>query len=288
MTEWYGERLHQHFSQHLEVARVVYREATGLQDLVIFDNPRFGRVLALDGCIQTTEGDEFCYHEMMAHTPILAHGEARQVLIIGGGDGGLLRRCLQHPGVARVVMVEIDPGVVDLCRTYLPGISAGAFDDPRAQVVIADGARFVAESADRFDVILIDSTDPHGPGAVLFTRAFYADCKRCLTPGGILVTQNGVPFFQPQEVRDTRERLGGLFADVAFFVTAVPTYIGGLMTLGWGSDQPGHRRVEPAELRRRFTAAGLETRYYTPELHGGAFQLPQFIQSLTIGAPAAG
>ena len=138
----FSETLHQGYGQMLSVDRLIYRDKTAHQDLVIFENNLFGRVLALDGVVQTTEGDEFVYHEMMTHVPILAHGQARQILIIGGGDGGMARECLRHSDVEQVTMVEIDAGVVELCRTYLPSLSAGAFDDPRLRLEIADGARF--------------------------------------------------------------------------------------------------------------------------------------------------
>ncbi|MDA0342023.1 MAG: polyamine aminopropyltransferase, partial [Proteobacteria bacterium] len=179
--EWFEEALHPGLTQGLSMDRILFREKTELQDLVIFENRIFGRVLALDGVVQTTEGDEFIYHEMLSHVPILAHGAASRVLIIGGGDGGMAREVLKHPGVRTVTMVEIDPSVIELCRNHLPSISAGAFDDPRLDLVIADGAAFVEVTNDRWDVIIIDSTDPLGPGEVLFGERFYRGCKRCLT-----------------------------------------------------------------------------------------------------------
>ena len=198
--EWFQETLHGSIRQTLKVQEVLHREKTEHQDLIIFRNPTFGRIMALDGIVQTTEGDEFIYHEMLAHVPILAQKAAKgavgKVLIVGGGDGGCIREVLRHRDVPECVMVEIDASVIDMSRKHLPNHHAGAFDDPRARIVIADGARFVQETAERFDVVIIDSTDPVGPGKVLFTREFYAGCKRCLTPGGVLVTQNGVPFLQ--------------------------------------------------------------------------------------------
>lgn len=277
MTDRFEETLHPDVAQALAISRVLYRDRTGHQDLVIFENPRMGRVMALDGVIQTTEGDEFVYHEMMTHVPILAHGRVRRVLIIGGGDGGMLRRCLEHPGVERVTMVEIDRGVVDVSVEHLPSISAGAFDDPRTDLVIADGCRFVKETADSFDVIIVDSTDPHGPGAVLFTEDFYADCKARLTPGGVLVTQNGVPFLQPDEMRDTHARRSRLFAESWFFVAPVPTYYGGFMAFGWATDDATLRRQSADTIRDRSGAAGLRTRYHTPEIHVAGFALPAFM-----------
>ena len=279
MTEWFVETLHDHFGQRHEIARVLYRDKTEHQDLIIFESPRFGRVLALDGVVQVTEGDEYVYHEMLTHVPMLAHGSAREILIIGGGDGGILRRVLMHP-VERATMVEIDRFVVDLCAEYMPSISSGALADPRTDLVIADGCKFVAETDRRFDVIIVDSTDPVGPGAVLFTQNFYADCRRCLKPGGILVNQNGVPFLQPQELTDTWQRLGAVFADRAFYVAAIPTYVGGLMTLGWATDDPSLRRQPVETIQARFERAELDTRYYTPDIHVAAFALPRFMQAL--------
>ena len=280
MTEWFNETLYSQVAQRFTVDKIVFRERTEHQDLVIFENPVMGRILALDGIIQTTEGDEFIYHEMLTHVPILAHGKAKRVLIIGGGDGGMAREAMKHKGVERVTMVEIDRSVVDLCTTYIPSIGAAAFKNPKLDLRIDDGARFVKTCADRFDVIVIDSTDPQGPGAVLFTRAFYADCKRCLNKGGILVTQNGVPFFQPDELTNTAKRLKSLFKDTAFYLGAVPTYYGGFMAFGWGCDSPAPRKATAKEIARRFKASGIETRYYTPELHVGCFALPRFIAKL--------
>jgi spermidine synthase len=260
--------------------RVLFREKTDLQDLVIFENRIFGRVLALDGVIQTTEGDEYIYHEMLSHVPILAHGSAERVLIIGGGDGGMAREALKHTAVSEVTMVEIDPSVVDLCRTHLPSISDGAFDNPQLNLIIADGAKFVEETEARWDVIIIDSTDPLGPGEVLFSEAFYRACKRCLTPGGILVTQNGVPFMQGDEVTASFQRLSPYFKDVWFFVAPVPTYQGGFMAFGWATDEASHRTVTAATVEERFLRAGLRTRYYTPESHVAAFALPAYIRKL--------
>lgn len=277
--DWFQEKLFPHVRQAFEVTKVLFRERTEHQDLVIFETPTYGRVLALDSIVQVTEKDEFVYHEMMTHVPILAHGRARRVLIIGGGDGGILREALRHRTVERATMVEIDRSVVDMCLEYMPSIPQKAFRDRRAHLVIADGARFVAETDERFDVIIVDSTDPMGPGEVLFTQAFYRDCHRCLTPGGVLVNQNGVPFMQADEVTMTYRRRRKAFKDVGFYVAAVPSYYGGFMTLGWASDAPKLRRVPAPTLARRFAAARLRTKYYTPEIHAAAFALPQFVRA---------
>ena len=277
--DWYKETLYREVSQSFKVERIIHREKTELQDLVIFENKMMGRVLALDGVIQTTEGDEFFYHEMMGHVPVIAHGRARKVLIIGGGDGGLLEEVLKHETIERVVMVEIDPYVIELSKRYLPAIPGKAFEDPRAQVVIADGARFVAETEERFDVVMVDSTDPQGPGEVLFTTEFYGNCKRCMNPGGIMVTQNGVPFFQPDELSTTWNRLRPLYPDVSFYVVPVPTYYGGFMSLAWASLEPNHRATPAAEIAERFAKARLDTKYYNPAIHQACFALPNYLQA---------
>lgn len=275
----YQETLHGPYGQYFAVERELYREKTEYQDLVIFENKIFGKVLALDGAVQTTTADNHPYHEMLLHPPLLAHGQAKRVLIIGGGDGGSLREAVKHP-IERAVMVEIDPDVIELSKRYLPELSDGAFDNPKAEVVIADGCRYVAETDERFDVIVVDSTDPIGPGKVLFTSEFYRDCKRCLNPGGILVTQHGVPRLQPDELTDGYKKLSGLFADATFYLTVVPTYTGGAMTLGWASDDPALRQVPLATLEERFAALNCETRYYSPAVHQGAFALPPDVQRL--------
>ena len=279
MPGWSVEQLHDDHRQCLRADRVLYDSHTDHQRLRVIENPRFGRVLTLDGVVQTTEGDEYIYHEMMAHVPILAHGAATDVLIIGGGDGGMAREVLRHRSVAHVTMVEIDEGVVTFSKEYLPSLSQGAFDDPRLDLVIADGAAFVAETDRTYDVIIIDSTDPIGPGEVLFTDTFYGRAQRCLRPGGILVTQNGVPFMQGDELTNTLRAFQALFADASCYLATVPTYAGGPMAFGWGTD--GDARSTGADvLRERYAASGLAARYYTPEVHVAAFALPGYVQAL--------
>lgn len=278
---WLAETIHHlhGYEQRLEVVRELYRETTGFQDLCIVETAYFGRVLVLDGAVQTTERDEFFYHEMLVHVPMLAHGNARRVLIIGGGDGGILREVLRHP-VDTAVMVEIDGRVVETCRELMPALSQGAFDDARVDLRIADGIAYVAEAQGRFDVIIVDSTDPMGPGEVLFTEAFYADCSRLLGAGGVLVTQCGVPFLQPWEVTESYGRLKAHFRDAGFYTIIVPTYVGGYMTLGWASNDAALRRQPEDVLDARFAAAAMPTRHYTPAVHRAAFVLPPFIRQL--------
>jgi spermidine synthase len=275
---WYTETLYPEWHQVVRMDRVIELEKTELQDLAIFENDRFGRVLALDGVIQTTQADEFVYHEMLTHVPLIAHGNPEQVLIIGGGDGGILREVVRHKTVKRIVMVEIDHSVIDLSQQYLPTLSNGAFEDPRFKLVIADGAEYVKNTTERFDVIICDSTDPVGPGEVLFTQEFYGNCKRILNEKGIFVNQNGVPFLQATEVRDTYQRRKPFFKDTSFYVAPVPTYVGGFMALGYATDELSYREISLEELNRRLQQIEGELNYYNPEIHRAAFALPNFVK----------
>lgn len=280
MEEWSEEALHDGLRIKIRIDNLLFDSKTEHQRLQLFESKAFGRVLTLDSVVQTTESDEFIYHEMMAHLPILAHGKAKRVLIIGGGDGGMAEEVLKHKSVEHVTMVEIDAGVVEFSKQYLPNICRQAFDDPRLNLVIADGAKFVAETDERFDVAIIDSTDPIGPAEVLFTEAFYGNVKRCLNEGGVVATQNGVPFLQGDELTSTLAAFRKLFRDPTCYLATVPTYVGGPMAFGWGTDDVSLRQVTEETLAERFAAAGFKTRYYTPAVHKAAFALPPYIQDM--------
>ncbi|QTF07422.1 polyamine aminopropyltransferase [Brenneria izadpanahii] len=273
---WY-ETLHANFGQYFSIDRVLYHEKTDHQDLIIFENAALGRVMALDGVVQTTERDEFIYHEMLTHVPLLSHGRAKRVLIIGGGDGGILREVSRHTGIEQITMVEIDAGVVEFCRQYLPNHNAGAYDDPRFRLVIDDGVNFVNQCAEKFDVIISDCTDPIGPGESLFTSDFYQGCARCLNEGGIFVAQNGVCFLQQDEAINSHAKLSSYFSDVTFYQAAIPTYYGGIMTFAWASNHPSLRQISAETLQQRVDASGIACRYYNPAVHVGSFALPQYL-----------
>lgn len=272
------EQLYPSIGQSFEVKEILYELDTGMQKLMIFDNEFMGKVMMLDGITQTTERDEFVYHEMLAHVPLFAHPNPKKVLIIGGGDGGILREVCKHQLVESITMVEIDAAVIDMAKTYFPKHSAGAFDDPRLNLVIADGVQFVNETTDKFDVVISDSTDPYGPGEVLFSTDFYTAIRNCLNEGGVFVAQNGVPFYQLDELKDTVTRFKSLFADSHFFTTAVPTYVGGIMTLAWGAKDAALRQTPLATVQQRFAERAInDLRYYTPEMHVGSFALPRYV-----------
>lgn len=280
---WVNESLHPAWGQRFRVKRELARAKSPFQEIAIFESESHGRVLMLDGVVQITERDEFVYQEMLVHVPLLAHGRAERVLIIGAGDGGVLRRVLEHPGVRRAVMVEIDAEVIRLARQFVPEIGGTAWEDPRAEVIVGDGIAYVADAGDAaFDVVIVDSTDPIGVGEVLFTEAFYRHAARVLSSGGVIVNQCGVPFMQAEELRETSRRRAKSFAHVTAYVAAVPTYVGGFMTLGWAAKDASLASLPVAEIELRAQQSGIlgRTRYWTPGVHVASFQLPPYIAEL--------
>ncbi len=280
---WINETLYPNWGQRFRVGRELAHARSAFQDIVVFESLSHGRVMLLDGAVQITEHDEFVYQEMISHVPLLAHGAGRRVLIIGAGDGGVLRRVLQHRGVERAVMVEIDGEVIRLAREFLPAIGGDAWNDPRAEVIVGDGIDFVRRgAAGSFDVIIVDSTDPVGVGEVLFSDEFYANAARLLAADGLIVNQCGVPFQQGDELRATSARQAKSFPHVGAYLAAVPTYVGGFMTLGYAAKRPGVADLPASEIRRRAEAAGIlgQTRYWSPEVQHAAFQLPPYIAEL--------
>lgn len=270
----FQEKLDSHHAQVLTVDSVVHQARTAFQDVLIFENRLFGRVLVLDDVIQLTERDNHIYHEMIAHVPLMAHGKAKRVLIIGGGDGGTLREVLKHP-VDEVVLVEIDAGVVDLAKEFFPQVSAGAFEDKRAKIVIGDGVEYVARAAESsFDVVIIDSTDPEGPGEQLFTQDFYDDCWRVLRRRGILVLQSGIGFYQPRRLQAVCGRVASSFEAVSPFLVPVPTYAAGMLALVAAGEHGGALRPPVETLTERWNPLRSELRYYTPDVHWSAFTMP--------------
>ena len=234
-------------------------------------------MLVLDHITQTCELDEFVYHEMLTHVPLVAHGRARRVLIIGGGDGGALREVLRHP-VERATMVELDPDVVRYCRKYLPSVSAGAFDDPRTELIFGDGAEYVRKTRETFDVVITDSPDPIGPAKVLFSIGFYRDVLRVLSPHGIAVRQAGSAMLQGGELPAARRKLRRVFPNVGVYLAAVPTYVGGLFSFLMGAKAPGGLQLSRQQIENRLRRLRLKTRYYNAEIHRACFALPNHVK----------
>ncbi len=288
MERWIAETFFADWQPSMRADKVLHEVKTDHQHLVIFDNKTWGRVLILDGIFQLTTRDEFIYHEMMAHVPLMAIDRPKKVLIIGGGDGGILREVLKHPSVTQATLVEIDQEVIDTSVKYFPKIGKAAFKDARTNVVIDDGMAFVTSCADRFDAVIVDSSEPVGPSAVLHSTKFFAACRNLLTDGGIFVTQNGVPFQHPEHLAKTTEILAGLYRHVSPYACTQPCYFGGEFALNWASDTDDALKVDAATLKRRQRARKIETRYWTPELSVGAFALPKYVQDVVDAATLKG
>lgn len=260
----------------------VYQGASAYQSVEIVQTERFGRVLILDGIVQTTEKDEFIYHEMLVHVPMFSSSTPRDVLIIGGGDGGALREVLRHD-IERVDMIEIDRQVVEKCVEHLPSLNRGGtvYDDPRTNLVIEDAFVYLNREQRRYDVIICDSTDPIGAGEILFSREFYALCERSLNPGGVMSLQDGVVFFQPNEARDTIRNLRELGLNSTGYQVAVPSYYGGSMILAFAARRNAEFTPSVGQLRQRFSRLNGALQHYTPDHHLGSFALPKWIESIT-------
>lgn len=281
MTSWYDETIHSGFRSGFIADRIIFESQTDFQKLVIFENRVFGRVMMLDGITQTTEADEFIYHESLSHLPIFAHGSVKNVLIIGGGDGGTAEEVLKHRNIENVTLVEIDEMVVEVAQKYLPSICGKAFDDKRLNLIIENGVSFVKNYTGYFfDLIIVDSTDPVGPGKKLFSKDFYSNCKNCLSKGGIIVTQNGVPFLQGTELSHSMNYFKKLFLDSTCFIADIPTYVGGSMAFGWGTDAIKLRDTSESIISSRIDKACIDLMYYNSSIHHAAFKLPNYIKSL--------
>ena len=278
-TRWFYETLHPDVRQGFLARRVVAQRRTPFQRMQILETATYGRTLILDGVVQTTERDEHIYHEMMTHVPLLIHPRPRRVLIIGGGDGGIAREVLRHPTVEQVTMVEIDPDVIHFCRRHLPSISRGAFNDRRLRVLVDDGARYVRRTADRFDVAIVDSTDPIGPGTVLFQTEFYRNVARVLRPRGLLVRQAGSLMLQASELPEACRRLRRVFRVVRPYVAAIPTYIGGFFGFVLATNDLQPLRISEAQVEARYRRARLACRYYSPAIHRACFALPASVKA---------
>jgi spermidine synthase len=275
------------FRMTFQVDKLLYELQTEHQHLVLFEQPYFGKMLMLDGATQISKRDEFIYQEMMSHVPLFAHGNARDVLIVGGGDCGIAEEVLKHKTVRRLTQAEIDPKVIEFAKEHFPEFTKPVFADRRFESIIDDGAKYIAKTDRRFDVIIVDSTDPMGPGKVLFSEKFYAACRRSMTKGGVLVTQNGVPFFQKKELTASMTKLCRLFADASCYVAAIPVYIGGHMAMGYATDNRRLRTLPVKTIAQRYRKAGaFKTQYWTPEVHVAAFAQPRFIAELVAKAKA--
>ena len=250
-----------------EIKRTLFKKKSRFQEIEVIENPHFGRMLFLDGLVQTTEEDEFFYHEMLIHPAMVTHPDPRHILIIGGGDGGALRQILRHP-IVEARMVEIDPDVIAVAKKYFPWLLP-SLKDERTEILIADGKEFLEDSQDKYDVVFIDSSEPVGPSVTLHERNFYKLIKDKLAPHGIACAQMGAPFFQMESLNRAKNDLKDIFEMVRFYLAPVPTYPGGKWCYVYLSDE-----VDPFAIKREPPS---ELKYYNLEIHKAVFALPNYL-----------
>lgn len=273
MELWIKEEQIENAVMTYKVKETLHIEKTKYQDLAIVDTYEFGRMLLLDGIVQTTIGDEYVYHEMITHIPLYTHKNPKKVLVVGGGDGGSIREILKHESVEKAVLCEIDERVVELSKKYLPEISCG-LNDPRAEVIIGDGIKYVLDHKNEFDVIIVDSTDPIGAAEGLFNVNFYKSLYDCLTPDGIFVAQTETPFYLPKVVKQVYDDVNNVFPITKLFMAAIPTYPSGYWSFTMGS-----KKYDP-ELTDISKIPDFDTKYYHKDLHKASFVLPKFVKNL--------
>lgn len=272
---WYQDSLeYEHgFGIRIKVKNIIYQIQSRFQEIIIMDTEKMGKTLIIDGITMLTEFDEFAYHEMIVHVPLLTHSNPQRVLVIGGGDGGTVREIIRHPGIDLVHVCEIDEAVVNTCREYLPSL-ASSFDDPRVEMFYEDGARFMQERSGFYDVIIVDSTDPIGPGQILFQEPFYQDMKKALRNHGLAVTQCESIFLHRDVIRGVYGFARKIYPKTAYYYTSVPTYPSGM--IGFMYCSLASDPLSDLDEERAGSLKGL--RYYSPAVHRAAFALPKFAE----------
>jgi len=267
------------FKIGVKIKEKLYSQKSEFQNIEIYDTNRFGRMLVLDGIIQTSENDEFIYHETICHTPMFYHPKPKTVLIIGGGDGGALEEILKYP-IEKAFMVEIDKKVTDACKTYIPSICKNAFNDPRTKVLFQDGYEFIKNHKNFFDVIILDLSDPEGPAENLITTKFYNDVKNALTENGIIAIQSGSFTYQPMEVTTINQRVKQVFPYVKVHKTVIPTYQSSEFSITIAA-KFDLNSVKLETIEKRFEELNLkDLKYYTPQVHFASAVLPTYLQKI--------
>lgn len=279
MDLWFSEHHTPNVKLSIRVDRQLYAGQSEFQRIDVFESPEFGRFLTLDGYMMLTEKDEFIYHEMIVHVPMAVHPNIKKVLVIGAGDGGVIRELTRYNHVEHIDMVEIDPGVVEVCRAYLPKTAGPWLDDPRVHIHYEDGLKFVRTCEDAYDLIIVDSTDPFGPGEGLFTREFYGNCYKALHEDGIMVNQHESPFYDEDAIACQRahKRIVESFPISRVYQAHIPTYPSGHWLFGFAS-----KKYHPLKNldEARWNGYGLSCKYYTTTLHKGAFYIPAYVEEL--------
>lgn len=277
MELWFSEMHTKDVKMSIRVDKQLWSEQSEFQRIDVFESREFGRFLTLDGIMMLTEKDEFIYHEMITHVPMASNPDIKNVLVIGAGDGGTVRELTRYGTVENIDMVEIDKRVVDVCREYLPQ-TACRLDDRRVHIFYDDGLRFVRLCENRYDLIIVDSTDPFGPGEGLFTSEFYGNCFNALTANGILVNQHESPYYDDdaKAMQRAHRRIREFFGVCRVYQAHIPTYPSGHWLFGFAS-----KSIDPlAADAGRWNALGLKTRYYNTELHKGCFAIPNYVKEL--------
>ncbi|QTH46412.1 polyamine aminopropyltransferase [Cohnella sp. LGH] len=274
MELWYTEKQTENFGITMKIKRTMVHEQTDFQELAMIETEEYGNMLVLDGMVMTTEKDEFVYHEMVAHPALFTHPNPENVLVVGGGDGGVIREVLKHSQVKKAVLVDIDGKVIEYSKQYLPSI-AGQLNDPRVEVIVNDGFMHIHDHKNTYDVIMVDSTEPVGPAVNLFTKGFYQGIHDALKEDGIFVAQTDNPWFKADLIRSVNRDVKEVFDIVRVYVANIPTYPSGLWTFTMGSKKYDPLAVDESGIPE------LDTQYYSPRLHKAAFALPKFVEDLT-------
>ena len=277
----FTEKLYPEYMQRFKIKNIIVKENSPYQKILIFDNKKFGRVLALDNVIQITEKDHHAYSEMLVHFPIISNKKIKKILIIGGGDGAIAAEILKHNKIKEIVVCEIDKRVIELSKKYLHKINSKSLLDPKINIIIEDAAKFITSPRIRnyFDLVITDRPDPIGPGKKLFNYNFYNNIKNIISNNGVAVFQNGVPFFQKKELKDTFKKLKNVFQLYGVYLTVVPSYVGGHMVITWASDYINLNKKINIK-KNIFRKTNLVTKYYSPEIHNASLALPNWIKSL--------
>lgn len=278
MEFWFSENHTPNVQISIRVDKQLYSGKSEFQRIDVFESPEFGRFLTLDGYMMLTEKDEFIYHEMITHVPMAVHPNVKNVLVIGAGDGGVIRELVRYPEIESIDMVEIDPLVVEVCKKFLP-LTACRFDDPRLKIHYEDGLRFVRFKENEYDLIIVDSTDPFGPGEGLFTKEFYGNCFKALKDDGILINQHESPFYPEDAAACQRahKNIVETFPLAKVYQAHIPTYPSGHWLFGFAS-----KKYHPLKdlNETRWNMRSLTCRYYTTTLHKGAFYIPAYVEEL--------
>lgn len=278
MELWFSEKHTPQVKLSIKIDRQLYCGQSEFQRIDVFDSKEFGRFLTLDGFMMLTEKDEFIYHEMIVHTPMAVHSSVKKVLVIGAGDGGVIRELTRYPDVEHIDMVEIDELVVEVCRKYLSQ-TACCLDDKRVTIHFQDGLKFIRKCENEYDLIIVDSTDPFGPGEGLFTREFYGNCYKALKEDGIMVNQHESPFYadDANAMQRAHKRITESFPISRVYQAHIPTYPSGYWLFGFASKQY-HPVRDLKDVK--WNALGFKTKYYNTRLHIGSFALPNYVEEM--------